>query len=121
MATGKDSVMEISTSKKDGDYTEGDTGNEKRGSGKHTEILNDRAKPRSGQKMKESGGDPSEKVWREKKKKGGEVEKRSDREKREGEKETGGGGREFVSGRHFLSRGADEKEIMEGRIVGMKG
>ena len=40
-------------SKNDGDYTEGVQEMKKKGVKKHGKIQNDRAKPRSGQKMKE--------------------------------------------------------------------
>lgn len=73
----------------------------KRKGRKHKKIQNDRVKPRSGQKMKGQAVETRVRKYGEKKKVG-KIETRSDRERREGEKETGWG--VFVSGRHFLSR-----------------
>lgn len=71
---------------------EGGTGNEKdEGKGKTQEkIQNDRAKPRSGQRMKGETAESGVRKLGGKKKKVGKIETRSDREKQGGrEKEPG--------------------------------
>lgn len=60
----------------------------KKGEKKHKKIQNDRAKPRSGQKMKGRAVETRVRKYGEKKKVG-KIETRSDRKKREGEKERG--------------------------------
>lgn len=84
--------MEIRRSKNDPDYTEGEQEMKKTEGKRKTQekIQNDRAKPRSGQRMK---GETAERGVRKlggKKKKVGKIETRSDREKQGGrEKEPG--------------------------------